>query len=76
MDEKEDEGTEKEVKVDTPEEPKTAFVRWTCIVCTHFVAKRSSTNSVIECTSLWMVVIFRLPSQLSTRCRSDRTRPP
>ena len=29
MDKGEEEGTEKEVKVDVPEEPKTAFVRWT-----------------------------------------------
>lgn len=29
IDKEEEEGTEKEVKVDAPEEPKTAFVRWT-----------------------------------------------
>ena len=28
VDKEEEEGTEKEVKVDAPEEPKTAFVRW------------------------------------------------
>ena len=32
VDEEEEEGVEKEVKVDTPEEPKTAFVKWGCIV--------------------------------------------
>lgn len=32
VDEGEEEGTEKEVKVDTPEETKTGFVRWTHLI--------------------------------------------
>ena len=44
-----------------------------CCRC-HVVVRTSSTNSVIVCTSPWMVAIFLLQSRRSTRCRSERTR--